>query len=94
MKVGVHQGFVLSPLLFAMVIDEAKENARKGCMKQILYADDLILMGETMEELRENFDEWRKAFESKGMRVNFGKTTLMVSGMKEEAFDSKVDSYV
>ena len=31
-------------------------------MKQILYADDLVLMGETIEELRENFDEWREAF--------------------------------
>ena len=46
----------------------------------------------TMEELRENFDEWREAFESKGMRVNLGKTKLMGSGMEEEAFDSKTDS--
>ena len=91
MKVDVHQGSVLSPLLFAMVIDEATENARKGWMKQILYADDLVLMGETMEELRENFDEWREAFESRGMRVNLGKTKLMVSGMQKEAFDSKID---
>ena len=44
-----------------------------------------------MEELRENFDEWREAFESKGMRVNLGKTKLMVSGMEEESFDSKID---
>ena len=56
-KVGVHQGSVLSPLLFAMVIDEVTENARKGWMKQILHADNLVLMGETMEELRKNFDE-------------------------------------
>ena len=60
-------------------------------MKQILCADDVVLMGEAMEELRENFDEWREAFESKGMRVNLGKTKLMVSGMEEEAFDSKID---
>ena len=44
-----------------------------------------------MEELRENFDEWREAFESKWMRVNLGKTKLMVSQMEEEAFDSKID---
>ena len=59
-----------------------------GWMKQILYADDLVLMGETMEELRENFDEWREAFESKEMRVNFGNTKLLVSGMEEQTFDS------
>ena len=57
MKVGVHRQSVLSPLQFAMVIDKAMENARKGWMKQILYADDLVLMGETMEELKENFDK-------------------------------------
>ena len=44
-------------MLFAMVIDEATENARKGWMKQILYANDLVVMGKTMEELRENFDD-------------------------------------
>ena len=74
-KVGVHQGSVLSPLLFAMVIDEVTENARKGWMKQHLYADDLVLMGETTEELRENFDEWREAFETKEMRVNLERQT-------------------
>ena len=42
-----------------LVIDEVTENLRKGWMKQILYADDLALTEETMEELRENFDEWR-----------------------------------
>ena len=52
-KVSEHQESVLSPLLFAMVIDEVTKNARKGWMKQILYADDLVLVGETMEELRE-----------------------------------------
>ena len=30
MKLGVHQGSVLSPSLLAMVIDEVTENARKG----------------------------------------------------------------
>ena len=90
-KVGVHQGSVLSPKLFAMVIDEVMKNVRKGWMKQILYADDPVLMGETMKELRENFDEWREAFENKGMRVNLGKTKLMVSGMEGETLDSKID---
>ena len=65
------------------MIVEVTENARKGWMKQIPYVDDLVLMGENMKELGENFGEWREAFESKGMRVNLGKTNLMVSGMKK-----------
>ena len=38
-------------------------------------------------------EEWREAFESKGMRVNLGKTKLIVSGMEEETFDSKIDPF-
>ena len=45
-KVTAHQGYVLLPLLFAMVIDEVTENARKRWINQILYADELVLMGE------------------------------------------------
>ena len=60
-------------------------------MKQSLYADDLVLIGDAAKELRKNFDELREAFESKGMRVNLGKTKLMVSGMEEETLDSKID---
>jgi len=55
--VGVHQRSMLSPFLFAMVVDEVTENARKGWMKKILYVDDLVLMGESMDELRDNFDQ-------------------------------------
>ena len=44
-----------------------------------------------MEELRENFNEWGEAFESKRARINFGKTKLVVRGMEEETFDIKID---
>jgi len=44
-KVGVQHGSALLLFLFAMVVDEVTENARKGWMKEILYADDLVLMG-------------------------------------------------
>jgi len=41
--------------MFAMVVDEVTENERKGCLKEILYANDLVLMGKSMDELRESF---------------------------------------
>ena len=52
-QVGVHQGSVLSPLLFAIAVDVISENAREGLMNEILYADDLVLMSESMENLKE-----------------------------------------
>ena len=73
-KVGVHQGSVLSPLVFAIVVDVVTESVRNGLMSEMLYADDLVLTSETMEGLREKFWKWKEAFESKGLKVNLGKT--------------------
>ena len=79
MKVGVHQGSVLSPLVFAIVVDVVTESVRNGLMSEMLYADDLVLMSETMEGLRQKFWKWKEAFESKGLKVNLGKTKLVCS---------------
>ena len=51
-KVGVHQGSVLPPLLFAIVVDVITENVRLGMVDELLYADDLAMMRETMEDLK------------------------------------------
>ena len=39
-KVGVHRGSVLSSLLFAIAVDVITENARRGVINELLYADD------------------------------------------------------
>ena len=52
LEVGVHQGSVLSPLLFAVVADVIAENAKKGVVNELLYVDDLVLMSNTMEDLK------------------------------------------
>ena len=54
-RVGVHQGSVISPLIFAIVVDAVTEQARKGLFNEILYADDLVLMSKNLEDLRERF---------------------------------------
>ena len=41
-KVGVHQGSVLSPLLFAIVVDEITRNIKEGIPKEYLSADNLV----------------------------------------------------
>ena len=54
-QVGVHQGSMLTPLLFAIALDVILENAREGLINEILYEDDLVLMSESLENLKEKF---------------------------------------
>ena len=53
--VGVHQRSVLSPFLFSIVLNVLSEDGKKGALYELLYADDLVLMAETMEELEAQF---------------------------------------
>ena len=55
-------------------------NLPEGALSEMLYADDLVLMNETIEGLGNNFLKWKEAFESKGLKVNLGKTKAMVCG--------------
>lgn len=78
-KVGVHQGSVLSPLLFIIVLGALSSEFRKGLPWELLYADDLVLMAENLEELESLYDKWKRGVEEKGLRVNIGKTKVMIS---------------
>ena len=70
-NVGMQRGSVLSPFLFA-VVDVVSELAGEGALSQLLYADDLVLMSETIEALRKRFMKWKEDSESKGLKVNLG----------------------
>ena len=43
-KVGLHQGSVLIPPLFAAVMDVVSSEARSGLPSELMYADDLVIM--------------------------------------------------
>src|SRR5664279_3193076 len=49
-RVGVHQGSVLSPLLFIIVLKALSREFREGLPMELLYADDLVLLADSMEE--------------------------------------------
>ena len=87
----MHQGSLLSQLVFAIMVDVVTESVRNGLISEMLYADDLVLTSETMEGLRETFWKWKEAFDSKGLKVNLGKTKVVVSGGEGEMSVSKVD---
>ena len=59
--VGVHQASVLSSLLFVIMVNVVTENAREGLMKEVSYANDLVVMSKTIERLKEKLLKWRRA---------------------------------
>lgn len=52
-KVGVHRGSVLSPLLFIIVLEALSKEFCVGLPWELFYADDLCLIADTEQELVE-----------------------------------------
>ena len=80
MKVGVHQGSVLSPLLFIIVLEALSHAFHCGVPWEDLYADDLVIIAESTEECVRRLLTWKGAMEEKGLRVNAGKTKIIICG--------------
>ncbi|XP_056010749.1 uncharacterized protein LOC130051843 [Ostrea edulis] len=79
-KVGIHQGSVLSPLLFIIVLEALSREFRTGVPWEDLYADDLVIITDSLDECVKRFLTWKKAMERKGLRVNAGETKIMICG--------------
>ena len=90
-KVGVHQGSVLSPLLFIIVLEALSREFRSGVPWEDLYADDLVIIAESLEECVRRLLTWKEAMEKKGLRVNAGKTKIMICGTGLDLLQSSGD---
>ena len=78
-KVGVHQGSCLSPLLFIAFLKALSQGFRTGCPLGNLYTEDLAITV-SLGELQEKLILWKTNIEGKGLRVNIGKNNVLVSG--------------
>ena len=76
-----------------MVVDVVAEFASECAHSELMYADDVVLMSETIKGLRNKFLKWKGAFENCSLKVNLGKTKVMVSGgiTKDGLSKRKVD---
>ena len=79
MKTGVHEGSDLSPNLFIMVMDVLAEDVRDGSLMELLFADDLALCRELLNEVMNKYGVWKKTqWKKKGLRVNVDKTKVSI----------------
>ena len=79
-KVAVHQSSVLSPLLLITVLEALSREFCSGVPWEDLYADDLVIIAESLEESVRRLLTWKEAMEKKGLRVNAGKMKIMICG--------------
>ena len=77
-SVGLHQGSALSPLLFAIIVDELTLELRGEEMWELLFADDLVVMNIKKRGLQKRFKEWQRCLEKGGLKVNVAKTETLV----------------
>ena len=78
-KVGVHQGSVLSPLVFVIVMDAIAKELGGELPWELLYADDMTLMEESEGGIKDKLMKWKSGLETRGMKVNMSKTKVMKS---------------
>ena len=66
-KVGVHQGLVLSPLLFIIVLEALSSELCSGVPWEDLFANDLVIIAELLEEYVRRLLTLKKAMKEKGL---------------------------
>ena len=76
-KVGLHQGSPLSPFLFATSTDCITGEIQRESPWDILFADGVVLCGQTREEIEGRFETRRREMENREMKMSRPKTEYL-----------------
>ena len=75
------QEVMLSPYLFAMIMDVLARGIKDLSPWCVLYADDIVLCGTGSEVVEKKLEEWRRAMEDRGLKINRTKTVYLGFGV-------------
>ncbi|GJR37011.1 retrovirus-related pol polyprotein LINE-1 [Tanacetum coccineum] len=73
----LHQGSAISPYLFTLILDELSREIQESIPWCMIFADDIVLIAESAEELNNKIERWREALEDNGLRVSREKTEYL-----------------
>ena len=62
------------------MLEALSHEFRSGVPWEDLYADDLVIIADSLEECVRRLLIWKEVMEKKGLRVNAGKTKVMICG--------------
>nr|GEY35284.1 retrovirus-related Pol polyprotein LINE-1 [Tanacetum cinerariifolium] len=68
-EVGLHLGSIISPYLFNLILDELSRGIQKDIPWCMIFADDIVLIAESVKGLNNRLESWRKALEDNSLRV-------------------------
>lgn len=57
--IGLHQGSNLSPYLVTLILDVLVEHIQELPSKCMVFVDDIVLLGESKEDLSKMLETWR-----------------------------------
>ena len=83
-EVGLHQGSALSSFLFAMVMDRLTDEIKQKVPWTMMFADDIVICGESRQQVEANLERWRYALERRRMKVR-SKTEYMCGNEKRDS---------
>ena len=69
-KVGLNQGSALSPFIFTVIMEKISISIWETVPWCMLFADNIVLVAKSREEVSNKLDERREALEGKGLRIS------------------------
>ena len=67
-----------------IVMEAISREFRVALPRELLYADDLVVIAEIEEDLIKRLNEWKNNVENRSIRVNINKTKVMISGERQK----------
>lgn len=84
---GVKQGSILSPSLFNVVMEGINRQVKERVGeidKKMIFADDIMIWGETAEEVQMQLDAWASVMGRYGLKISREKSEVLICGRDKE----------
>ena len=99
---GVRQGCLISPQLFSLYAEKMMEDAYNNCtagvkvggkkIRDIRFADDQAMIGDSEEELQEIISRLHNTAKEYKMKINMGKTKVMCVTREPKVLHLKIEN--